>query len=285
VALVPSGLLLAGTLLTYRDWLDGPFSSFVAAVVLGAIATALGARLAYMYLDKYLQDTYLQRRPASWLRLLPLVVASVLALPLPLVHATRYLNRHAVLRTQLGSAIEYGQAVEPTLTRDASLQLLANEVVVRAPTGAVGSLEVRQPQGPFGTWGLPRAFVNPQHPRVMESLTWRGSIERYRSYFVLVDTEPLVVQTTGWGLLVTVRPPGGTSQNHTVNLVLDEGQARTWTLRRHGGRVALASGDAEVWSAPDPGPFRYLRLGETRSDQEHGGVLRLAELRFVRTLL
>ncbi|MDQ3701748.1 MAG: hypothetical protein M3442_12630 [Chloroflexota bacterium] len=276
MALVPPGLLLGGTLLTYREWLDGPFSSFVAAVLLGAAATALGVRLAYMYLD---------RRPAAWLRLLPLLVATALALPLPLVHATRFLNRHAILRTQLTSAIEYGQAVEPTLTRDASLQLVANEVVVRSPPGSVGSLEVRQPEGPFGAWGLPRAFADGRSPRVVETLTWRGSIERYRSYFVLVDTEPLVVQTTGWGLLITLRPPGGKSQDHTVNLPQEEGQARTWTLRRHAGRVALVSGDAEVWSAPDPGPFRYLRLGETRGDQEHGGVFRLAELRFVRTLL
>lgn len=275
MALVP-GLLLGGTLLTYRDWLDGPFSSFMVAVTLGASATALGVRLAHRYLD---------RRPAYWLRLLPLAVAVTLALPLPLVHATRFLNRHAVLCTQLSSAIEYGQAVEPTLTRDASLQLVANEVIVRSPPGSVGSLEVRQPEGPLGVWGLPRAFANPQHPRVVETLTWRGSIERYRTYYVLVDTEPLVVQTTGWGLLITLRPPGGKPQDHTVNLPQEEGQARTWTLRRHAGRVALASGSAEVWSAPDPGPFRYLRLGETRGDPEHGGVLRLAELRFVRTLL
>lgn len=261
--------LLGGTLLTYRPWLDGPFLPLVAAVLLAGAATALGVTLG-------------QRRgwpcPALFLLALGLV------LPLPVVRATRYLNRQATLGTELTSPREYGQAVEPALTRGASLQILPGELVVRAPAGSTGSLEVRLPDGAPGGWRLPRALVTGQHPRVEERLTWSASIERDQVYFVLVDSEPLLIQTTAWGLLITLRPAGGRPQEQSVALPLEGGAIRTWSLRRHAGRVVLDHGGAEVWAAPDPGPFRYLRLGETRSDPEHGGTLRLAELQFVRSL-
>jgi hypothetical protein len=107
---------------------------------------------------------------------------------------------------------------------------------------------------------------------------------RDNAYFLLVDSEPLVVQTAPWGLRVTTRPPGGQPADRDVPLPLENGASRTWTLRRGGGRMALLDGSTEVWSGADPGPFRFLRLGQTSRQPEHGGTLRLTQLRFTRAL-
>lgn len=88
----------------------------------------------------------------------------------------------------------------------------------------------------------------------------------------------------GWGrgLLVTARDRVAERRGLGVTLTLENGGWQDWTLWRGAGRLALLAGDREVWSAPDPGPFRSVRPGETRTDDEHGGTLRLNTLQFTR---
>jgi hypothetical protein len=268
LAAIPAAVLLV-SVLTYRDWLDGPLPAFLGAAVLAAAGAGLVALLA--------AGSGLSR---AFLALL-LVVA---VLPFPVVRLTRYLHRAELLDVSLGPFYAYGRAFEPTLSPESDLRVEPDAVVLRAPAGALGSLEVRLPDERSRAWLMPRAFATQDHPRLVETLTWRASIERDNAFFLLVDSEPLVIQTASWGLRITARPPGVEPVAQDVALSLENGAPRTWTLRRGGGRVALLDGDTEVWSAPDLGPFRFLRLGQTVRQPEHGGTLRLIQLRFTRSL-
>ena len=263
-------IVLLVSLLTYREWLDGPLPAFVGAALLAAAGAALVALLA--------GGTALPR-PYLALRLL------IAVLPFPVVRLTRFLHRGETLGVALGPTYAYGSALEPTLAPESDLRVEPDAVVLRAPSGSLGSLEVRLPDDRSRRWVMPRAFATQEDPRLVETLTWQASIQRDNAYFLLIDSEPLVVQTAPWGLRITTRQAGGQSTDRDVPLALENGASRTWTLRRGGGRLALLDGSSEVWSGPDLGPFRFLRLGQTSRQPEHGGTLRLTQLRFTRALV
>jgi hypothetical protein len=269
VPVAAPAIVLLVSLLTYRDWLDGPLPAFAGAALLAAAGAALVGLLA--------TGTAL---PRLYLALLLLLAV----LPFPVVRLTRYLHRGETLGVSLGPTYAYGSALEPTLAPQSDLRVEPDAVVLHAPPGALGSLEVRLPDDLSRRWVMPRAFATQEDPRLVETLTWQASIQRDNAYFLLVDSEPLVVQTAPWGLRVTTRPAGGQATDRDVPLPLENGASRTWTLRRGGGRLALLDGTREVWSGPDLGPFRFLRLGQTSRQPEHGGTLRLTQLRFTRTL-
>jgi hypothetical protein len=121
-------------------------------------------------------------------------------------------------------------------------------------------------------------------------LAWTAEIAPTGRFFVLLDTGSLQAQLQMEGaqtsLLVTFAPPGAGRQERTQTVSLPPAAGyRQWTLTRADGQIRLELDGQDVLVAPDAGSFHYLRLGETRTDAEHGGTLRLRALRYTRTLV
>jgi hypothetical protein len=193
-----------------------------------------------------------------------------------------------VLGAALGDPVAYGQVLEPTLTEGATLRVEPAQLVLRVPPRARGFLDVRPPAAPSELLlpFLPRALAGPRLPGVRETVTWRARVERDNTYFVLVEVPGVLVQSTSWGLRVTSRAPGAAvpRQDDLTALPLDGAGWGDWALERGGGRVSLRLAGQEVWGAPQVDDFRFVRLGETRSDEQHGGTLWLSALRFRRRI-
>jgi hypothetical protein len=263
-------VLFAASLTTYRDWADGPLPSFAG----GILAAAAASGLVFAW---------------GWVRAVPAGLVLCLALaagaPLPAIHAIRVANQEAILQRALGPTVEYGRVLEPMLMADASLRLEPDELVLRTPAGSVGFVELRPPQPGPGRWGLPRALVTGGHARVLEEVAWRASIARDGSYFVLLDTGSVFVQATTWGLAIAVETPAAPRVQYQVAVPLERGAWHEWTFARGPAGTTLRRDDRVVWSTPVPAPTRFVRLGETRSDDQHGGTLRLRDIRYRRTLV
>jgi hypothetical protein len=269
---------LAGTLLvcamisaivSYRGWIDGPFTQFMTALALGAMmATAL---LGWAALEA-----------------LPVPVgvglAVAVAAPLPAVHALRLAHRDAMAETRLTAPVAYGAALTPVLGRGAGLEATPSALVLRAPQGTTGYLEVRRTLDWMAGWLWPRALVTGDDPRTVEELTFRGMVALDHTYFALVDAEPLSAQVTPYGLLVTAPGRDGKPNGQGVQLPGANGQWHEWSLRRLGRTVEIDVDGKVIWSASDVGPWRTLRLGETHTDAEHGGALQVSALTYRRRL-
>lgn len=271
VVLIAAGAL-CGQLATYQAAVDGPWLPFLAAT----LCAAGGALLAGGW-------ALLQGRRA-WIAP-ALAIAAVL--PVTVIHARRLQLRRAPVEVALGPALSFRQVLEPTLQGAAVVRPLPAGVELRVPPGSIGYLEVRPPPAAPAPWSLPRGLLVPDAAAAQETLTWRASVQREREYFVLVEVEGLLVQLTSWGLVISPTAPGGAGGAGgatPISRMVPNGSTQEWTLRRAGGRVSLLNGREEIWQGRDVGPFRSLRLGETRTDAEHGGTLLLQALRLSRAL-
>lgn len=266
-----AGAALLAQVMTYQEAVDGPWGPYVTGVVCAALGAALAAGWCLAG----------RRRCGAWVA--PLL-AVLVVLPGAALHARRLQWRGTAVQVSLGSPLEFRKALDPTLKGAATLRPGADAVMLRAPAGSVGYLEVRPLSPQSLPWDVPRALLAPPGPRVGEEVAWRASVERDAEYFVLVETDRLLVQLTSWGLVVAMTTGDGPVEGRDVARQVPNGSLQEWTLRRAGGRAALLHGGEEIWTAAHPDPFRYVRLGETRTDREHGGTLRLHSLRLARFL-
>ncbi|MDQ3702254.1 MAG: hypothetical protein M3442_15235 [Chloroflexota bacterium] len=267
MALIVGGAL-SGQLTTYQAAADGPWLPYLVATLCAATGALLAAGWAL------LQDRRAWIAPA-------LALAAVL--PVTVIHARRLQLRWAPVEVALGPALSFRQVLEPTLRGAAAVRPLPAGVELRVPPESVGYLEVRPLPVTPAPWDLPRGLLVPDAAPAQESLIWRASVQRDREYFVLVEVQGLLVQLTSWGLVISPTAPGAAGAL-PVSRTVPNGSTQEWTLRRAGGRVFLLNGREEIWQGRDVGPFRSVRLGETRTDAEHGGTLLLQALRLSRTL-
>ena len=265
VILAAAGGLLLLLAATFRPAIHGAPGAFALSWVLLLAGAVLGAGWA------------LARRAPAWVAGL-LVVGVVL--PGFLVHARRWQERQTPTQVDFATPRALRQAVEPTLRGQSTLQLEPDGLSLRAPAGSVGYVEVRPLAADRVPWYLPRVLL--AEPGIGtgtgEEFGWRSSATLDGRYFVLLETDRLLVQLTPGGLQIDAA--GRPAQ--TVNRASGWAAPRDWTLRRAGGRTTLLLGDEVVSTDADVGPFRYVRLGETRSDGDHGGTLRLYGLRLRR---
>ena len=272
------GLVVAGgavvleglALTTYREWADGSLGRLALAALLG-----LTGVLALV--------VWSERRTAR--QCVALVPVVLLLFPVPVAHTIRLVHRHEALERPLRTIAAYREVLTPTLHGDAKLSFGPDELVLRAPPASIGYFDVRTTFDPGERWDLPRALLAPGHPRLAETLLWRSSIDLERAYFTLVDVDQVIFQVTSWGLLITAPDQTGRPSAQSVSLPHQQGAWMDWNLVNHAGRLSLRAGDRELWSAPHSGPFKSVRLGETRSDQEHGGTMRLSQVRLTRSLV
>ena len=261
-------VLVGGSLATYREWVDGPLLSFCLALAAGVVAGGLVAWWCAAPLSGRL-----------WLAV-PLALATVL--PAPVVHATRLSERRAEVGGNLGALVEYGRVLVPVLNGEGSFSIGEDSLDLRAPSGSTAFVELRWPADPGQDWRLPRALVTRDHARRREEVVWRASVDLDRGYLVLAEAGAVTIQATGWGVLVTAPDASGDLKGESVALPVVGAGPVEWALIRDGGRIRLLAGGSEVWSGPDSGALAPTRIGETRTDAEHGGRLRLFGLRFKR---
>jgi hypothetical protein len=261
-------LLVGGSLATYREWVDGPLLSFCLALAAGVAAGGLVVWWCAAPLAGRL-----------WLAL-PLALAVVL--PAPAVHATRLSERRAEVGGSLGALVEYGRVLVPVLNGEGSFSIGEDALELRAPSGSTAFVDVRWPADPGQDWRLPRALVTPAHARRREEIVWRASVDLDQRYLVLAEAGEVSIQVTDWGVLVTAPDASGDVKGESVPLSVAGAGPVEWALFRDGGRIRLLAGGRQVWSGVDTGSLAPTRIGETRSDAEHGGRLRLFGLRFRR---
>jgi hypothetical protein len=276
-ALVLGALLLAAQGVTYRPPVHGPPGAYVLGGALALMGAALGGAWALA-----------RRAPAA---VLPAIVLLAL-LPGFAVNGRRWLQRDAVHELTATAPGEVRRVLDPTLGGAAALRLETDGVHLVVPAGSVGFVELRPLPAGEASWDLPRALLSPLRPDVGEEIGWRATVTTDGPYFILLDTDRLEVQLTTWGL--TVKGPDGRWQD--VARPVPRGTAQEWTLRRAAGVTTLALGGEVLWrgagggpdgkpdGGPDGAPFRYVRLGETRTDAEHGGRLVLHAVRLSRFL-
>lgn len=258
--------LLAGV--TYRSWIDGSPATYALSLGLSAAAALVVAGWALA---------------GGRGRLLAATLAVAFAILVPAVHVARALQRNTPLQVSLRSMMEYGNVLDVNVSGTSSFRLENDALVLSIPAGSLGFAELRLPQPSAADWAMPRALFQPDDARVAEEVRWRENIVRERDHVVLVDADRVVVQSAAWGLLVTSPGLGGEVTTASISLPLENGVWRDWALRRQNGRLTLLAGDKPVWSTSQPEPLKIVRLGETRTDVEHGGTLRLASVRYARS--
>jgi hypothetical protein len=274
--LAGAAVLPAASLLSYRAWVDGPLGPFCLALGLGLLTATL---VAFWWTNAF--------RPPHpvWLGLPLAVLAS---LPAPAVHGARLLGARAEVGGALGLPVEYGRALTPVLQGEGTFGVTPDGLDLNAPPGSAAYVEVRWPSDPAVEWRLPRALVAPDSAHRREEVAWRADVQVDNRYFVLAEAGKVNVQMVDWGgaqdrgLLVTAPDERGVPKGESVSVSISPGQVVEWSLRREDGRVRLLSDGREVWSGADAGPLAPTRIGETRTDREHGGRLRLAGVRFRR---
>ena len=263
---------------TYRQPVHGPPGAFVLAGVLGLLGAGLGVAWALA-------------RHAP-LALLPAIVLLAL-LPGLAVNGWRWQRRDQAYQLTASTPAEVRRVLDPTLGGAAALRLETDGVHLTVPAGSVGYVEVRPLPVEEAPWDLPRALLSPLRPDVGEEIGWRATVATDGPYFIMLDAGHLLVQLTTWGL--TVGAPGGVAQD--VVRPVPRGKTLEWSLRRAGARTTLSLDGEVLWTGagggpassapgggPDGVPFRYFRLGETRTDAEHGGRLVLHAVRLSRFL-
>lgn len=265
--LVLGGLVLLGAFVTYRPEVDGPNPSFRWSLLLALVAAALAA------------CWQIQRAKASW-RATALV--ALVVLPSPLLHAIRSVQAGAVVETRLESPESFRSILEPTLRGEATVAARPDQLTLRAPAGSLGYVTLRAAETPWYRIDLPRAHFWPDAVPAVEHLSVDVAVSRDNAYFVLLETRHLMVQLTSWGMLVTAAGPASQPQGQSVSFSAAEGASHAWQVRRAGGRLAITRDGGEVWSGRDAGPFGFVRLGESRTDHEHGGVMHLRRLSYRR---
>ena len=254
---------------TYDEVVDGSRRSFTGSILLGVL-TALLVSLWHT---------------ARGGRLVIAIVLSCLALaPSAVVHTVRRAHREASLDIPLPMppAMDHRELLTLEIGERSSVQILAGALEIHAPAGSTGYVRVRAPEMGSMRWDLPRALFVADHPRVTEEFRWRAAITLTGSYFGLVELDRLNVQVTAWGLLITQRTPSGAIETSSIPISGHLETPRAWALSREAGALRLRLEEQMLWSGPEQRPFHSVKLGETKSDREHGGTMRLSDVRFSR---
>jgi hypothetical protein len=132
----------------------------------------------------------------------------------------------------------------------------------------------------------------------LEEVTWESTVMVEQRFFVVCELrfagEPgaVLVQATPFDLQVhhdPERPPtpdaaGATSRgrSESISRLTGKGQTHFWRLRLAGGRLDLRLDGSPIWTLDGPRALARLAFGETRTDDEHGGEMRLRDLVYVR---
>ncbi|MAG37290.1 MAG: hypothetical protein CL878_13735 [Dehalococcoidia bacterium] len=116
-------------------------------------------------------------------------------------------------------------------------------------------------------------------PALTEELSWTARLRMQNEFFIVAMIDDLLLQSTRYGLHLTVPQVDGSVVGHEVHgAPVADGGDHTWHIVRLEGWVVLRIDDRIVWRGLDPGPFREVHFGEVRTDELHGGELSIDRL-------
>ena len=222
----------------------------------------------------------------------PILICFAIALPIPVLHVVRFLHPagRGMPLIQLRPDVKSDPAVnnEWTVTLDpgATMSVVPNGILVANQPRARASLELVMPTTspwwltfPFRSL-LPKAFDDRSYA---ESASFDLTIEPAGSFFVVSETENLLVQLNVSGMHVTYRPVGMPAES--VEILRDR-EAVTgrhlWMIRCDPEWITLNVDGFEVFARRSPRPLGFIRIGETRSDELHGGTIRIHRVAYSR---
>ena len=266
------------SLATYRDFADGPLLPF-AATIIATTGTGFGAYGA-------------ARTRWPFGHPVPMLICFAIALPIPVLHAVRLLHPagRAMPLIQLRPDVKSDPAVsnEWTVTLDtgATMSVVPDGILVANQPRARSSLELIMPAGT--PWWLASPFrlllpVSFDERSFGEIASFDLTVEPHGTFYVVIETERLLVQLNPSGLHLTYRPSG--SPSVTVETPRERatitGRHR-WQVRRTPDWITIDINGTEVFARPRPSPLGFIRLGETRSDEFHGGMMRIHDAQYRR---
>jgi hypothetical protein len=268
ISIVISSLL---RVVTYHPIADGTWSRYSKLILVGAAATGL------VWVLVRLQTTR---------RAIPLVSALFVLLAGDAVHYVRL--AHPVTRGGPIREFVSTPRTEAVTRREWDLTstgagLIAFEpagVRLTSPAGSTAFLQAKLPPAleRGSAWWLPVGLSERER---IEDVVWRSSVRRERTYFVMLDVPPLLIQVVPYGVHVTYPDASGAQRGHEINHpVGQDGLVHEWQVSRDMSEIRLNLDGRSVWTAPQRGELRQLRLGETRSDPEHGGTMLLERASF-----
>lgn len=259
---------------THDPIADGPFPAYVRGLaVAAAAAIAVGALLAVQFGFRSMAPLIAGASVfacASGLHFWRL--ASPLIRGAPLIAFTSSFTEPSALGRQWD--------VETSGTGSASLTSGALQLT-SVPRGAA-YVRARLPEEPpsLDAWHMPVALT--QLPR-LEAVTWRAAMLRRESYLGVFQSKRLTIQAVSQGLLITYPDSRGDVTGHHVgSLFPADEQPHRWQIAADGATVDLSVDGIMLWSAPQREPLDELRLGETRAEPDHGGVIALYEASYTR---
>ena len=273
-------VVLSGMALTYRPAVDGASAVFFLVLAIAA----LGAAGAIVW-----------SRIRGWRPVVLFGLLLAMLAPPVVVHGLRVVRANEFV----GVSADRPQALErlfaPALRDGAALKTEGDSLELRVPARSTGYLEARMPlltgaaqAGPLHQL-LPRALWDGRRPDLVgEEIRFRAQVVRSGSYFVVAELDRLDLQAVAGGVLVTPPPtPGQPVVARHVPVSADLSAWQDWSFRRSRGELNVSISGQSVWSGPAPSAFERLRLGETRTGDDHGGILRVrsaAARRFVSSM-
>lgn len=269
VAAVAAIIIVALTLrvVTWDPIADGSRSRHVKTALVGAVSAAAVWGLVRI-------------QTASKSRV-PLVAAAVVMLSGDALHYVRLAN--PITRGAPVVGVSTSFAGEAAARRDWEIEtgpggrasFQAGALVLESPPRTPAYVRPRLAQFPdVGVqWWLPLGLAERDRQEV---LTWRAAVERTGTYYVVAELRHVLIQAVSYGIHITYPDEGNVMRGHEIQHPAgSDGRTHDWRLERNSRHTALFVDGQQVWSQPPRGELAQARLGETKSDADHAGRMRL----------
>ncbi len=221
---------------------------------------------------------------------LPLVCAAVTLLVSDAVHYARIAN--PITRGGPVIALDATFADDASLRRDWELETRSGgtarvegrALVLDSPPGGAAYAVARLGEwpSPHRNWLLPVGLL--ELPRV-ERVAWRAAATRTHPFYVVFEARRLLIQLVDYGVHVTYPDERNAARGFELRHPAgSDGRAHDWQVTRDTREIVLAIDGQVIWRAPQREELTQVRLGEPKTDPQHGGRLRLETASYTASL-
>ena len=277
--LVVALLIVVSVVLRALSWdpiADGGRSRYLKSAAIAGVSAAAVWGLVW-----------LQTGARSWL---PTICAALLLVAGDAIHYVRLANpisRGAPIMTVSGNFVDetsVRQQWDIETGNGGRARFESGALILESPPGGVAHIGAKLGKLPDvgSNWWLPIGLAERER---VEELTWRARINRTGGYYVVAELRSILVQLVPYGIHVTYPDERNALRGHEVqHPVGSDGQMHEWRLARDARDVSLRLDGKIVWSAPQRGELNQMKLGETKTDREHGGSMRIELASYVTSL-
>ena len=276
-------LLLGLVVITHDTFADGPPHRYVIQLV----------KQAHFVVAVYVLGYWLRRSGHTVLSRLAMAIAvSVTLVPtfqhtFRLFHPARWGVVYAELVEDFGGPVIAEGRWRILGDDTTSIRVWSGALHLAPPPATQAFVELLLPSNPTFPGDQQWLPVGLYDAPYEEELTWRGTVQVEREYFIILVWDMLLIQRTPYGLHITYPNAAGVLDGHGIRSALpNPPQAHTWRVFRGSDRVSLAVDGRVVWSGPAVQEPRdqLPRFGESRTDALHAGKLTLDWVRYRRWL-